>query len=544
MKHVKVLDCTLRDGAYLVNKKFGDNVINGIIKGLVKSKVDCIEIGFFQDNDFGEGKTVYKNSADAKRFIPKNKNGIMFTVLADYSRFSIKNLDERDPESIDAVRECFFKNERFNALEACKEIKEKGYKLFVQPVDVLGYSEQELIDFINKINLIKPYCFSIVDTFGSMYFEDLIRIFEIVDKNLNPSIKIGFHSHNNMQMSNALSQEFTRISAGKRDVVIDGTVLGMGRGAGNTPTELIVQYLNTQWHYQYDMDAILDVIDDYMDNLKTKCSWGYSTPYFIAGCYGAHVNNIAYLTQKNSIRSKSIRYILDKIGAIPRKRYDYDLLEKTYLDYLCTNVSDDLGFNELYKKLYGKDILILAPGATISRESFKIKEYIKNFNPIIISIGFVPDNIKTHYIFISNTRRYANLKDNKLFKNSNKIITSNIKKDKSDEKEKIISFTNLTVPGNEHIDNSTLLLLHLLDSLNVNSIGIAGLDGYSYMPNNYANSDLELSNVLQNPDEINSQIMQMLDDFMKNKNSNINVSFVTSSKFENSVLTISNKKGI
>lgn len=63
-----------------------------------------------------------------------------------------------------------------------------------------------------------------------------------------------------------------------------------------------------------------------MDNIRTKCSWGYSTPYFIAGCYGAHVNNIAYLTQKNSIRSKDIRYILNKIGAIPRKRYDYNLL--------------------------------------------------------------------------------------------------------------------------------------------------------------------------------------------------------------------------
>lgn len=135
-------------------------------------------------------------------------------------------------------------------------------------------------------------------------------------------------------MSNALSQEFIRMTYGKREIVVDGTISGMGRGAGNTPTELIAQYLVSQREYNYDIDAILDLIDDYMDNIRTKCSWGYSTPYFIAGCYGAHVNNIAYLTQKNSIRSKDIRYILNKIGAIPRKRYDYNLLEKTYVDYL------------------------------------------------------------------------------------------------------------------------------------------------------------------------------------------------------------------
>ena len=152
MKHIQLLDCTLRDGAYLIDKKFGDNVIRGIIDGLLKTKIDFIEIGFFQNDGFGEGKTVFRNSQDAKKFIPKNKNGTMFTVLADYSRFSVDNLDECDNQSIDAVRECFFKNERFGAIEACKKIKEKGYKLFVQPVDILGYTEEELIEFIKLIN--------------------------------------------------------------------------------------------------------------------------------------------------------------------------------------------------------------------------------------------------------------------------------------------------------------------------------------------------------------------------------------------------------
>ena len=80
--------------------------------------------------------------------MPDNKNGCEFTVLADYSRFSVNNLDKCDGSSIDVVRECFFKHERFDALDACRVIKEKGYKLFVQPVDILGYTDLELIEFI------------------------------------------------------------------------------------------------------------------------------------------------------------------------------------------------------------------------------------------------------------------------------------------------------------------------------------------------------------------------------------------------------------
>ena len=145
MRYAKILDCTLRDGAYLIDKRFGDNAIHGIIKGLMKAKTDFIEIGFFQDEGFGEGKTVFKNSKDASRFIPKDKQGVEFTVLADCSRYSVSNLDDCDKSSVDAVRECFFKQELDQALENCKVIKEKGYKVFVQPVDILGYTDMEIL---------------------------------------------------------------------------------------------------------------------------------------------------------------------------------------------------------------------------------------------------------------------------------------------------------------------------------------------------------------------------------------------------------------
>ena len=78
MKHAALLDCTLRDGAYLIDKNFGDPVIKGIIHGLMGAAVDYIEIGFFQDEGFGPGKTVFRNAADAKRFVPAEKGKTQF----------------------------------------------------------------------------------------------------------------------------------------------------------------------------------------------------------------------------------------------------------------------------------------------------------------------------------------------------------------------------------------------------------------------------------------------------------------------------------
>lgn len=534
MKHVKLLDCTLRDGAYLVDKEFGENNIRGIIEGLVKARIDSIEIGFFQNDGFGEGKTIYKNSAEASRFIPEDKEGCMFTVLADYSRYSAENLDECREDSVDAVRECFFKQERFEALKVCKTIKQKGYKLFVQPVDILGYTDIELIEFIQQVNEVEPYCLSIVDTFGSMYQEDLHRVFEIIHHNLVSTCKIGFHSHNNMQLSNALSQEFIRMTYGKREVVVDGTVSGMGRGAGNTPTELIAQYMVSQLGYNYDMDALLDLIDVYMDNIRARCSWGYSTHYFVAGCYSAHVNNIAYLAGKNSIRSKDIRYILNKIGAVSRKRYDYELLEKTYLECAALNVDDSRTLESLSETVTGKDILLLLPGNSATAEREKIVRFADEKKPVVISINFIYKDIKADYVYVSNIRRYNSLEKNADFRSNKKIIASNIKQQAQDGSEYIISFNRLIKCGWEHMDNSAIMVLRLLDMFDISSISIAGFDGFAFGKNgvlNYANAELELSNVREEPNRLNDEISAMLKDFIETRKHGTPIRFITKSRF-------------
>lgn len=533
MNHAMLLDCTLRDGAYLIDKKFGDTTIHGIINGLQKTGIDIIEIGFLQDDGFGEGKTVFKNSLDAEKFVPADKGDTLYAVLADFCRYSIDNLDNYTGKSFDAVRACFFKKERYEVLEFCKQVKAKGYKLFVQPVDILGYTDTEIIEFVNLVNAIEPYCFSIVDTFGSMYVDDLQRVYSLIDHNLVSTSKIGFHSHNNMQMSSALSQEFLKMTFGKREVVVDTTLSGMGRGAGNTPTELVAQYMVSKLGYSYDIDAMLDIIDEYMDNIRSRCSWGYDTHYFIAGAYSAHVNNIAYLKKKNSIRYKDIRYILNKIGAVPRKRYDYDLLDNTYIDYLNSDIDDSKAIAELKATLGNKNIVLIAPGATAKTCADKINQYVKDNNAVVITVNFMYDDVKSDYMYFSNVRRYEYWKNDEKFSDVAKIVTSNVTTAPESD-ETVVSFTNLVKCGWEHMDNSAILSLRLLDTLGVKSIAIAGLDGYDYKTSdtNYVSQEMELSNVSIESLLLNEEIKEMLKDFIDTKTGKEDILFITPSRFE------------
>ena len=125
-------------------------------------------------------------------------------------------------------------------LEACRTVKEKGYKVFVQAMVSVAYTDEEFLELISKVNELEPYAFYIVDSFGMMKRKDLTRLFYIVEHNLKQSIWIGFHSHNNMQLAYSNAQSLVDMQT-KRNIIIDSSVYGMGRGACNLNTELFVQ---------------------------------------------------------------------------------------------------------------------------------------------------------------------------------------------------------------------------------------------------------------------------------------------------------------
>lgn len=536
MKHIQVLDCTLRDGGYVVNTMFGHKTIKGIINKLSNAKIDVIECGFLKDSEHANGSSTFNTVEQIIPYIPKFKNNkTSFVAMVDYGRYDLNKLTNYDGKSIDAIRNCFFKKDRFDGIKFGKEIINKGYKIYIQPVDILGYTDKELLELVECVNELNPYAFAIVDTFGSMYKDDLLRLYSIIHHNLNKKIKLCFHSHNNMQLSFSLSQELANISLGQRDIIIDSSICGLGRGAGNTNTELVVDYLNRKLGYDYDMNELLDLIDIYMPKIINENKWGYSVPYFIAGMYSSHVHNITYLLDKHNIKSKDMRLIIENIDSEKIKRYDFDDLENIYSSYFNKKVDDAESLEELRTQFNDRQILLIAPGKSSETQKNKIQAYIDTNNPIIITVNSISEAFNADYAFYSNTRRYEHSMeyDDVTFSKINKIITSNIKT-LENENEIILNFSLLIKKGWKYFDNSMILLLRLLDKLGVTTIAIAGFDGFDPHKNyNEFHSSLETYKSNHDYDMLNEEIQEMLIDFKINKTADTEILFVTDSLFQN-----------
>lgn len=333
--NIQINDCTIRDGGYLFSKNSSDDFVRGVMSGLVDAGIDIIEVGFLQNITNNES-IVYKNSVDARKYIPRNASANRFTGFCDNSRYSLEKLDECDGQAFEYLRISFAKHERGEALEFALGAKKKGYKVFVNPMDAPSYTAEERSEIITRVNNIKPYAFSIVDTFGTMYLDDLSEIFLQTDSELDKSIRIGLHSHNNLQLSNALAEVMINLAIKEeRDIVVDGSLFGMGRGAGNASTEVIASYLNKKHGKKYDIGQLFTTIESFIIPAMRVAKWGYDLPMFVCGTEGAHVDNIFYLEKNTPCSSKDVLRIISSMEPSARKRYgsnysktDFSELEK------------------------------------------------------------------------------------------------------------------------------------------------------------------------------------------------------------------------
>lgn len=342
--NIQINDCTIRDGGYLLAKNSPEEFIKGVFKGLLEGGIDVIENGFLQRVVSGES-LVYGNSIDAQKYMPEGSNASHFTGFCDNSRFSLEHLDECDGKAFEYLKISFAKHEADAALEFVAGAKEKGYKVFANPMDAPSYCFEERSEMIKRINEIKPYAFSIVDTFGTMYLEDLRDIFTQMDKELDKSIRIGLHSHNNLQLSNALAEVMIDLAvSADRDIIVDSSLYSMGRGAGNASTEVIASYLNKKHGKNYNLKALINTIEKYIIPCRTNPSvdkWGYDLPMFVCGTLGAHVDNVFHMRKTNPPTASEMLDIIGCLDSGKRKRYgaNYSKTDFVDLDRACEKYS-------------------------------------------------------------------------------------------------------------------------------------------------------------------------------------------------------------
>ena len=538
MRNINILDCTLRDGGRIIDCAFPDKDIREIASKLANAKIDIVEVGFLRDQSkisYSGNSTFFTKVNQIAPFIDKSKKNTMFVAFIDYGMFDFSSLKPWDGTSIDGIRFGFTKKdyveEKNKILQCISNIKEKGYKVFVQGVNSLNYSDREMLELVEIINKVHPYSFGIVDTYGAMYMDDVHRIYGLIDHNMDKDICINFHSHNNYQLSFAFAQEVIQLSHGTRQIIIDSTLGGMGKVAGNLNTELIVDYLVRKLLYDYELDDILDILDDYIYKYSLRHTWGYSTSAMMAGIYKAHPNNIIYLTEKFRLDAKDIGKILSMIDVDKRQRYDYDSIEKLYIEYIADKKDDYDTIQQLKKLVNGREVLIMVPGNSLNEYHAEKDRYVKEADVFIISENFVSD-YEEAYAFFGNQKRYGMLETKR--KKRNVIVSSNIKADDGDI---VVNYHSLINRGYKYFENSTIMLLNLLKRLEVSRITIAGFDGFDEEKHsNYADESFQNDRHVEEFERLNKEIGKMFSDIVKTLNGKCEFKMITPSRF-NDVLT-------
>jgi 4-hydroxy 2-oxovalerate aldolase len=284
---IKVLDCTIRDGGLMNNSRFEDEFVKAVYQTLVAAGVDYMEIGYKTSKklasrtEFGDWK--FCDEADMRRIVGDNKTTLKLSAMADAERTDYhEDILPKDQSVLDMIRVATYIHQIPTALDMIKASHDKGYETTINLMAVSVVKEKELDEALEILCKSEVEVIYVVDSYGSLYSEDVqaltrkyIHYAEAAGK------KIGIHAHNNQQLAYANTVESLILGAS----FLDSTLGGLGRGAGNCPTELLLGFLkNPRFHLR----PVLKCLQDYVVPLHEKIAWGFDIPYMLTGQMNMH----------------------------------------------------------------------------------------------------------------------------------------------------------------------------------------------------------------------------------------------------------------
>jgi 4-hydroxy 2-oxovalerate aldolase len=313
-ENIKVVDCTVRDGGLMNKWQFSDEFVRGVYDGLVEAGVDYMEIGYlsnekaFSRKEFGPWK--FCSEKDLRRVVGDNNSPLKLSVMVDIGRINFEDIPAAEDSVIDMIRVACYAHQMDKAVKLAHHCMDKGYETTINLMAVSSVSEPDLADVLIDVSKSRVPIFYLVDSFGSMYSESTQYLLNKYQEAL-PGKEIGIHAHNNMQL--AVSNTITGLIGGATR--LDATLLGMGRGAGNCPVEVLIAFLKNP---KYRLLPLFKAIQEQILPWSKKIDWGYHIPYLITGALNAHPR--AAMEWMESDKK-------DDFVSFMKAMHDYELLE-------------------------------------------------------------------------------------------------------------------------------------------------------------------------------------------------------------------------
>lgn len=282
--HCKIVDCTIRDGGLVNNWDFSIEFVQDLYASLNEAGVDYMEIGYKNSPKLLKGADSagpwrFLNDDFLRKVIP-NKDYTKLSALVDIGRVDEADILPRSESMIDLIRVACYIQDVDKALELVKTFHERGYETTLNIMALSNVLENQLIEAFKLIRESVVDFVYIVDSYGSLKPTDFEYLIEKFKEHL-PNKRLGIHAHNNLQLAFAN----TLLAANKGVELLDASVYGMGRAAGNCNTELLLSEIQNP---KYNVRPVLGMIEKHMIPLREKEEWGYIIPYMITGILDEH----------------------------------------------------------------------------------------------------------------------------------------------------------------------------------------------------------------------------------------------------------------
>lgn len=310
---IKIVDCTLRDGGLVNNFFFTEDFVRDLYQTNIKAGVDYMEFGYKADETMFDrdkfGKWKFCNDDDIRAIVGDNDTDLKISVMADVGRTDFKrDICDKINSPVDMVRVATYIHSIPAALEMAEYCNKKGYETTINIMAVSKSNDSDLDDALELIGRSCVDTIYIVDSYGSLYPEQIRRLAsKYLDCAEKYNKKVGIHAHNNQQLAFANTIETLTMGVS----YLDSTVSSMGRGAGNCPTELLLGFLKNP---KYHISPILRFIEQHMNRLKEDgIVWGYDIPYLLTGRLNQHPRDaIQFMADKRTDYAAFLQYLYDK----------------------------------------------------------------------------------------------------------------------------------------------------------------------------------------------------------------------------------------
>ncbi len=326
---ISLFDCTIREGKPLNGLGYGLDAISELECGLSEAGVNYIDVGYLSKDTILSGFAFYDDLAYAESLISHNSN----------TNWVISIMGGRNELNLIPKVHGQIKNIRFTVpfkdMDTLKTytsfIKDKGYDVICEIDNIFGYNNRELLELVDAVNEAGISQIAISDSFGRVDENNLQRVYYLLDNNLNSEIRIGARFTDALA-AYQMAQKLLELSdKNKREIVLEGSLFGIGDFQGNLCLEVIADYVNDFYGGNYNLDSLYKLIGKYIQPIAENQLWGYHPAFYLAGKYKVDSDYAQYLMDKAVPLEKIHEAIRELAKTQTYKEFNKAIAEKAYL---------------------------------------------------------------------------------------------------------------------------------------------------------------------------------------------------------------------